>query len=41
VPHNLTVKNRISIYESLQKRNEIELFLKQLITGGKMDHVRQ
>jgi len=36
VPHELTVKNlmdRISICESLLKRNEIEPFLKRLITG--------
>jgi len=36
VPHDLTVKNlmdRISICESLLKRNEIEPFLKRLITG--------
>ncbi|XP_035744177.1 histone-lysine N-methyltransferase SETMAR-like [Vespa mandarinia] len=36
VPHDLTMKNlmnRISICESLLKRNEIEPFLKRLITG--------
>jgi len=36
VPHELTVKNlmdRISICESLLKRNEIEPFFKRLITG--------
>ena len=36
VPHDLTVKNlmdRFSICESLLKRNDIEPFLKRLITG--------
>ena len=36
VPHELTVKNlmdRVSICESLLKRNEIEPFLKRIITG--------
>ena len=36
VPHELTVKNsmdRVSICESLLKRNEIEQFLKLVITG--------
>jgi len=36
VPHDLTVKilmDRISISESLLKRNEIEPFFKQFITG--------
>ena len=35
VPHELTLKNlmdRVSICKSLLKRNEIELFLKQMIT---------
>ena len=37
VPHELTVKNlmdRVSICESLLKRNEIEPFFKRMITGG-------
>ncbi|XP_020298171.1 histone-lysine N-methyltransferase SETMAR-like, partial [Pseudomyrmex gracilis] len=37
VPHDLTVKNlmdRFSICESLLKRNDIEPFLKRLITGN-------
>ena len=37
VPHELTVKNlmdRVSICESLLKRNEIEPFLKRMITGN-------
>lgn len=36
VPHELTLKNlmdRVSVCESLLKRNEIEPFLKQMITG--------
>jgi len=38
MPYDLTKKNlmdRISICESLLKRNEIELFFKRLITGDK------
>ena len=38
VPHELTVKNlmnRVSICESLPKRNEIEPFFNQMITGYK------
>ena len=36
VPHQLTPKNkmdRISIYEALAKRNEIDPFLKRMVTG--------
>lgn len=36
IPHELTVKNlmdRVSVCETLKKRNEIEPFLKRLITG--------
>ncbi|GFX11879.1 histone-lysine N-methyltransferase SETMAR [Trichonephila clavipes] len=37
VPHQLTPKNmmdRISIYEALAKRNEIDPFLKRMMTGA-------
>ncbi|GFV95033.1 histone-lysine N-methyltransferase SETMAR [Trichonephila clavipes] len=43
VPHHLTPKNmmdRISICETLTKRNEIDPFLKRMVTGGERGHIR-
>ncbi|KAG5308006.1 SETMR methyltransferase, partial [Acromyrmex insinuator] len=43
VPHELSVKNmmdRINICDTLLKRNEIELFLKGMITGSPIERKR-